>query len=76
MRPCEDLTSVAAGCHHRHHRRHRPRHHAGYQGADKRPGNRGLDVDWQVAMRPGQRRKLEPESPEAVSEKRTSVGQS
>ena len=43
---------------------------AGYQGVDKRPGNRGLDVDWQVAMRPGQRRKLEPESPEAVSEKR------
>ena len=28
---------------------------AGYQGVDKRPGNRG-----QVAMRPGQRRKLEP----------------
>ena len=43
---------------------------AGYQGVDKRPGNRGLDVEWQVAMRPGQRRKLEPESPEAVSEKR------
>ena len=38
---------------------------AGYQGVDKRPGNRGLDVEWQVAMRPGQRRKLEPESPEA-----------
>ena len=33
---------------------------AGYQGVDKRPGNRGLDVEWQVAMRPGQRRKLEP----------------
>ena len=43
---------------------------AGYQGVDKRPGSRGLDVEWQVAMRPGQRRKLEPESPEAVSEKR------
>ena len=43
---------------------------AGYQGVDKRPGNRGLDVEWQVAMRPGQRRKLEPGSPEAVSEKR------
>ena len=41
---------------------------AGYQGVDKRLGNRGLDVEWQVAMRPGQRRKLEP--PEAVSEKR------
>ena len=38
---------------------------AGYQGVDKRPGNRGLDVEWQVAMRPGQRRKLEPGSPEA-----------
>ena len=34
-------------------------------GVDKRPGNRGLDVEWQVAMRPGQRRKLEPGSPEA-----------
>ena len=43
---------------------------ARYQGVDKRPGNRGLDVEWQLAMRPGQRRKLEPESPEAVSEKR------
>ena len=43
---------------------------AGYQGVDKRPGNRGLDVEWQVAMRPGQRRKLESGSPEAVSEKR------
>ena len=28
-----------------------------------------MDVEWQV-MRPGQRRKLEPGSPEAVSEKR------
>ena len=29
-----------------------------------------MDVEWQVAMRPGQRRKLEPGSPEAVLEKR------
>ena len=43
---------------------------AGYQGVDKRPENRGLEVEWQVAMRPGKRRKLEPGSDEAVAEKR------
>ena len=43
---------------------------AGYQGVHKRPENRGLDVEWQVAMRPGKRRKLEPGSDEAVAEKR------
>ena len=42
---------------------------AGYQGVHKRPENRGLDVEWQVAMRPGKRRKLEPGSDEAVAEK-------
>ena len=42
---------------------------AGYIGVQKRPENLELDVDWQVAMKPGQRRKLEPESPEALAEK-------
>ena len=32
---------------------------AGYQGVGKRAENLGLEVDWQVAMRPGKRRKLE-----------------
>ena len=42
---------------------------AGYQGVHKREENRELKVDWQVAMRPGKRRKLEPGSDEAVAEK-------
>ena len=42
---------------------------AGYTGVQKRPENLELDVDWQVAMKPGQRRKLEPDSPEALAEK-------
>ena len=42
---------------------------AGYQGVHKRAENLGLEVDWQVAMRPGKRRKLEPGSEEAVAEK-------
>ena len=42
---------------------------AGYTGVQKRPENLGLAVDWPVAMRPGQRRKLEPDSGEAVVEK-------
>ena len=42
---------------------------AGYQGVHKREENRELKVDWQVAMRPGKRRKLEPGSEEAVAEK-------
>ena len=42
---------------------------AGYQGVHKRAENRDLQVEWQVAMRPGQRRKLEPGSPEAATEK-------
>ena len=42
---------------------------AGYIGVQKREENLGLAVDWQVAMRPGQRRKLEPDSAEAVAEK-------
>ena len=43
---------------------------AGYQGVDKRPENRDLEVEWQVAMRPGQRRKLEVASDDAAREKR------
>ena len=42
---------------------------AGYQGVDKRPENRDLEVEWEVAMRPGQRRKLEPGSEAALEEK-------
>ena len=41
----------------------------GNQGVHKRAENLGLEVDWQVAMRPGKRRKLEPGSEEAVAEK-------
>ena len=43
---------------------------AGYQGVNKRPENRDLEVEWQVAMRPGLRRQLEPGSEEAVEERR------
>ena len=43
---------------------------AGYQGAHKREENLGREVDWQITMRPGQRRKLDPESEEALVEKR------
>ena len=43
---------------------------AGYQGVDKRLENRKLDVDWQVAMRPGRRRRLEPGSYKTLMEKR------
>ena len=43
---------------------------AGYQGAHKRKENLGLDVDWRVAMRPGQKRRgLDPGSDEALLEK-------
>ena len=42
---------------------------AGYIGVQRRPENLELDVDWQVAMKPGQRRRLEPDSPEALAEK-------
>ena len=43
--------------------------HAGYQGVGKREENLGLEVEWRVAMRPGKRRKLEPESDKALMEK-------
>ena len=42
---------------------------AGYIGVQKREENPGLAVDWQVAMKPGQRRKLEPDSAAALREK-------
>ena len=42
---------------------------AGYSGVQKREENLGLVVDWQVAMKPGQRRKLAPDSAEALGEK-------
>ena len=42
---------------------------AGYMGVQKREENLELAVDWQVAMRPGQRRKLEPGSWAALAEK-------
>ena len=42
---------------------------AGYQGVHQRAENLGCQVDWQVAMRPGKRRKLEPGSDAAVAEK-------
>ena len=41
---------------------------AGYRGVEKRKENLGREVDWQVAMRPGQRRKLEPGSLAALAE--------
>ena len=42
---------------------------AGYQGVGKREENLGLEVEWQVAMRPSKRRQLEPESAAALAEK-------
>ena len=43
---------------------------AGYQRVAKRRENRELEVEWQVAMRPGQRWRLEEGSEEALAEKR------
>ena len=42
---------------------------AGYQGVQKRQENLGREVDWQVAMRPGRRWKLEPGSDELLAER-------
>ena len=42
---------------------------AGYTGVQKRPENLGLSVQWQVAMKPGQRKKLEPGSLDAWAER-------
>ena len=41
----------------------------GYQGVHKREDNLGREIDWQVAMRPGKRRQLEPGSDEALAER-------
>ena len=38
---------------------------AGYQGIPKRPEHQDRDVHWHVALRPGVRRTLEPDSPAA-----------
>ena len=43
--------------------------YAGYIGVDKREENREVKVGWYVAMRAGQRRKLEPGSAGAIAEK-------
>ena len=40
-------------------------------GSTQEDGKLGRQVDWQVAMRPGERRKLEPGRDEAVAEKET-----
>ena len=42
---------------------------AGYVGVQKREENGYLAVEWRVTPTPGQRRKLEPYSREAVAEK-------
>ena len=43
---------------------------AGYQGVARRPEHRGRPMDWQVARRAGQRRRLAPGSAAAVAERR------
>ena len=42
---------------------------AGYRGVRKRKENLGREVDWQIAMRPGQRWKLDPGIGEALAER-------
>ena len=42
---------------------------AGYIGVQKRPENQGLTVEWQVTVKLGQRRKLDPDNPAALAEK-------
>ena len=39
------------------------------RGSTRGRENQGLEVEWRVAMRPGQRRKLEPGSDEALAQK-------
>ena len=43
---------------------------AGYQGVGKRPENRRAPLDWQVAMKPGKRRRLDKDGAEEAAEKR------
>ena len=42
---------------------------AGYQGAERRPELADSEVEWRVAMRPGRRRALPPDSPLARRER-------
>ena len=42
---------------------------AGYHGVHKRWDNLGLEIDCQVAMRPGKRRNLDPGTAEELAEK-------
>ncbi len=46
---------------------------AGYEGVGKREENRGMDVDWQVAMRRGKRKLLDRDGPEAAERRKGSV---
>ena len=43
---------------------------AGYAGVARRPEHQGREIDWQVALRPGQRRRLAPDSAAAEAEQR------
>ena len=43
---------------------------AGYQGVGKREENWDAEADWRVAMKPGQRRRLDKEGPEEEAERR------
>ena len=43
---------------------------AGYQGVGKREENKDRDVDWETAMKPGRRRRLDKSGPEEAAEKR------
>ena len=43
---------------------------AGYAGVARRPEHQGRVIDWQVALRPGQRRRLPPDSAAAQAEQR------
>ena len=60
-------TLGTSGC--RSGRRKRVGGDAGYVGVQKREENRELAVEWQVALKAGQRRKLEPGSLDAYAEK-------
>ena len=46
---------------------------AGYQGVGKRAENRDRDVDWQLAMEPGRRRRPDPDGAEAAEKRKASV---
>jgi len=43
---------------------------AGYQGAGNRPENEGLQIDWKIAMRRGQRKMPGKDGPEEAEERR------